>query len=1158
MKNFFKKLSFVLAIAMVLTSLTPAVASAASKNFVTLKGNSSKPVTSVYAWIGGVTRNLDYNIGGKTSGVKGTWKSNNTKVVKVNASTGVLTPVANGTTTVTFTPSNGKNAVKTTVKVRTRAAALHIYDKAEYAAGNKVQLEEKEGVTPFAIELKVGETKELKVTMPLSKKQQNAGAKKASYFTYAEVGDNAIVEAVKDEANGDERAYTLNAKAVGETTVTIVANQTTQANVRNGKYFREAKITVKVVDGLTITDLKASKVNILTATFAAPVDTDDVNVTVTKGTNKVDATVAWNEDKTVATITTTAKMTVGTYTVTAASKTDETKKAEKSVEIENQYVAEIQILNDIALTGSKVVSGDAIDAMEAYVYYKVVDQYGEDLTASTSIQWSTSTGNNPEVQRSEGKLILTRSDQKAFTYGEQIYVTGVYTRTGVSVNATLTIGTAQALHAIEMAGFVKKNTTTLVQTLPSGFKSGEYYLVYDAVDQNGNALKADATYAGGTNNQITFISDNVLVIREIKGDSTNQATTVVLDGHEYNAIPVIPGEYVDRGGEVNITAIATRTGNRTVKNYVVGQNQILASFDMSDPAGTVADGETFEIPFRALDQNGDAITNFVTLSDNLNKLNFSVSEGRVELKEQNDGTAKLFYHDATINWNNSVATDGIDRTVSITSVVVGGSSDNQLLSISDKARPDAISSIALSTAYLEGDSVAIDKLNTFTFLDQYGRPMDPAKYGSKDNGFFQASASGVIPGNDFSDFKYDIVIEYKGSNLALTTGAVQASGDVNIIGSGITVNTAANTQTSLAGNTFNFAIAKARNANQADPTKYENVSPVKAHTFAVVDINQVRNFTVNDFAKQHVQTNNSSAQTGQLAGLKSDNVTGAALGATIPTGYSQTVVLKGTYNGASVTVPARYYTVLGKKVSATSGAVTLGENVIQSASSGAIKWSDLYDVTTSNYLRKDTTDTIKVTVYEVFSNGVSAASQPAMGIELSTNAPATNGGIILKDSVSKVITISDALPVVTTLNLPETYLVTPTDTGFTAESIWTAIDTGLHNSYGCIVLDQYGVHMCDKVNKTYKLSKIEEAAGYAENNFAVSGNDTASASATGAERGDTFVLTITAAKDGVAISKDINVTVGSDTHAILTDSANTYVDVLKKDFLEKQRLNTLQ
>lgn len=245
----------------------------------------------------------------------------------------------------------------------------------------------------------------------------------------------------------------------------------------------------------------------------------------------------------------------------------------------------------------------------------------------------------------------------------------------------------------------------------------------------------------------------------------------------------------------------------------------------------------------------------------------------------------------------------------------------------------------------------------------------------------------------------------------------------------------------------------------------------------------------------------------------------------------------------------------------------LGENIIKEASNSAIKWSHLYDATTANYLRKDTTDTIKVTVYEIFSNGNTNASQPAIGTRLVENTTDAAIGVILKDSVSKVITISDAEPVVTILNAPENKYTKPTNTGLNALSILEEIEVENHGNLGhlsgigvCTILDQYGVSMYEALKNrvTYKFSSIEEIAGYADNNFAVSGNDTPGASAIGAERGDTFVLTITVSDGKNTIAKDIKITVGADTNAKLTDGANEYVDILKKLYLEEQRKNTLK
>ena len=893
-------------------------------------------------------------------------------------------------------------------------------------------------------------------------------------------------------------------------------------------------------------------------------------------------------------------MTAGTYTVTASSKTDTNKKSEKSVEIENQYVASIQILNDLALTGRGSLvgqNGNDLAAAEAYVYYKVMDQYGEDLTASTSIQWSTSCGTPRRNDRSIGKLTLKRTDDKAFTYGEQIYVTGVYAKTGISVNATLTVGAEQALDSIEMAGFVRKNTNKLLDSLPVGFKSDEYYLVFDALDQNGNILTADNKWPG----EATFISDNVLLIREIKNDDkVSNNTTVVIDGYEYNGIIVQPGQYVDRGGEVNITAIATKTGKQTKRNFVVGQNQILTSFSMSSPSDIIADGESVEIPFRALDQNGEEITNFVALADNINQLTFTSSVGNLYLKEEDDGTATLIYKDPLMAWNNSESSDGIDRTISLTSVVVGGGTDSLLLSVSDKARPDAIKDVKVDSVMLEGSKIDLAK-NSFTFLDQYGREMLSAVYGSNDNGFFEAAKSGNIQGLDFSGYTYDVSIKYAGSDNALVSslGGIRAAvhpvsksallnvySKVTPLSAGgiesqktATFVTGNKIQTAAAGNTFTFAIVKTKNNQE------ENVSTEFKKNFTVVDISLVRGFMVEDFDKLYVETAKSNDITGDtgkiaLSASGAGNLITATLAAvgnpTIKPDYYQDVVVKGTYNGESVTIPVGYYTVEGRKVSATSGAVSLTGSSIQHASAAALTWADFYNAGTANYLRKDASDTIKVSIYSIFSNGrpeVNGSEVLGAALGLSPATISAVGYAQLQGSVNKVITMSDAAPVVTKINAPDTITINPNDTKIQAKSILDKIEKdvnhfGIKIGHGvggtCTVEDQYGKSLIHDPNLsiTYKVSNVTETNGFADNNFTVNQNDSEQTEITGAERGDTFVLTITArdSKKNVIVTKDITITVGADSRATLTTDSSTpsYGDKTGlKATLETQRQNSL-
>jgi hypothetical protein len=121
-KNFFKKLSFVLALAMIVTALAPATGVfAAAKP----KLNASK----VYIHVAEKTQEFDFNIANKKTGWKYTWKSSNKDVAEV-ASNGLVTAVGKGTATISVVIKDKKgkkvDTLKGTVVVRDNIKKLTI------------------------------------------------------------------------------------------------------------------------------------------------------------------------------------------------------------------------------------------------------------------------------------------------------------------------------------------------------------------------------------------------------------------------------------------------------------------------------------------------------------------------------------------------------------------------------------------------------------------------------------------------------------------------------------------------------------------------------------------------------------------------------------------------------------------------------------------------------------------------------------------------------------------------------------------------------------------------------------------------------------------------------------------------------------------------
>ena len=864
-------------------------------------------------------------------------------------------------------------------------------------------------------------------------------------------------------------------------------------------------------------------------------------------------------------------MTKGTYTVTAKEGEKETSGSE---EVVAQYVKEIKVLNSVALTGIKkngAADGTDLESGECYVYYDVLDQYGESLKNSTTVEWSTSAVKDSD-RKADGKLTLSRSDKKAFTYGEQIYITGVYAKTGVSTTATLTVGAKQSLNSVEVAGFVKKGTNTLLSSLPSGFKVGAYYLAFSVLDQNGNAMTADNDYVTAPNNDVTFVSDNVLVLKEITASATYPETDVNIDGVDYNAVPVTPGQNVDKGGEVTITAIANKTGNKTEMKVVVGDAQILKSFTMSAPTGIIADGETVNIPFTALDQNGKPITSFTTLASqsDFSNLTLNASEGWLRLVENNDGTASLKWSDSKTLWE-SDSEDGIDRPISLTSVVVGGDTSNMMIYVSDKAMPDSIKDVNMASVIVEGGAEKIN-LSDFTFLDQYGREIggygynemnnrweNPNKGYVKDNGFFKDQ--GVLSGTDFTGYTYGVQVEYKGATKYLDTPVHAGANTINNtttsailyheaqVANGYTITTTGGAVTaSTDDQTVRFTIVKKKAGKDAEET-----STAKNKSFRIVNIDKISGFAIKNLNTLHVQTAATSSDTLKLYNSNVD-IQDKLVTPTIPAAYQQEVKVTGKFGDVTVDIPAAYYTVVGNKVGVQKsgdaitpgalGTIKLDEVstvVPGSTTRSAFVWKDLYDATSANYVRKEATDTITATIYNLY------------GAKANT----------VKDVATKQITIADATPSAKTIKADDayTYLPDTTKIGLTGMNLNCQVSVGDNNNNlswvdahdfigkydvgGFKVVDQYGVDVTTNVTDwKYKISDpVENAAGYAENNFAVTGNDTAAASIVGAELGDQFTLIVSATYNGT-VTKNIKVTVGADAQSNITNGTNNYKDNL--------------
>lgn len=868
-----------------------------------------------------------------------------------------------------------------------------------------------------------------------------------------------------------------------------------------------------------ITELKATSASALQATFDAELPTDAV-ITVTKGSVEVSGKVAVDESKKVVTFTGDANLTAGTYTLTA---TLGEAKESKDVDVKDSYVAEIKVLNEVALTGKKTAA--SVDGSAAYIYYDVLNQYGESVRTSENIEWTTAP-NDKTVDKSLGKITVTKDD--GFTYGSQIYITGVHVKSGQSYSGSVTVGMAQAVNSVEFAGFLSTDDKTKkLENLPANFKKDTYYLLYKTADQNGNAL--DVNDSEFTYGNITFICDAPLVL-DIDATAANQKVFTV-DGEEYAAIPVNPGQYADKGGEVNITAISNKTGVKTTQNYVIGAAGVLKSLTLSSPASIVADGDSkVKIPYTAYDTDGNAVTNYETIVRSSNSLSLSASDNTtLVVKEENDGTAGIYWSDSATYNPKTAATYGesdvcndVSRNISLTTVVVGGESSNMMMEVSDIRRPNAIKSVVLNDdkndVIASGATTALDISGTtngdgdwsteFTYIDQYGAELD----GEKATAFFAWTKSNEF-GKGTEKGTYGIKVETTDDNhLGLASEKVYKDGKY------ISITASA---TGSAIDTVKYSIVRG-----SDAKGYDDVSKVKSVNYTIVPTDKIKNYTISGLDTcQALVTKYSSVANGKgITESENDPVPAVSLDANSNKWTGSGYTVTGTYDGKTVTLPESSYEVSdSSEVSATGDTMT-------GVTAGALVWSDLYDFGAYANPRKNATVDFVVNVLDA------------------TGAP--------KEPLTKTITVSDAEAKAVGLTFNVGYWDGVEDATYsannTAITIRNAANGGTTDDQGLVsiggdmykggvwlyALDQYGRQITTDI--LYTVSDIKENEGefaHKKDNFVVNQNGTATASIEGAEIGDTFKLT--AKVKGTTITDVLNITVTADKMAYISNAGNT-------------------
>ena len=801
MKNFSKKLSFVMATAMVVTSLyAPQGAEAATKNKIVEK-NSKSAVKRKNIYIGGQVVDFDAVVKGKVvKDSKGTWKSSDSKIASVDKN-GKVKARKNGRVTISFKTKATKKTksvtVKMTIDARTRASKMTL--------------------TPSAVVVKEGEKSTVGVNYEISKKIKAAGGKATTYKLFVESSDEKVAKAYVE---GNNKIVVEGvAKSATPVSITVYSAQVYKLeNAKKVKYKLTEKFDVKVNGKFDAKQVRANKISVVgtnLSTKAAAYVVKNTNGIVLNLKDNVEV----NEAGTVATLeSVVGQIPAGLYTVTF----------DKEDPVE--FTAVKQMVEKIVIEPADKLILKGIndpDNKTAYAYYKVLDNFGEDVTEQPL---GANIYANGKAVTKKGEVEFTNNS--AFILGSTFGLTLVDQNSGKTANAVLTVSRESVLSETSFKGLYDKKEKKFVKTLGERADLNDYVLLFEGKDQYGRtynkADKLQVTIAGATGLQV----------------KTGSTAQVKVDGVEYMTVGL--SRFTQdklNAGEATVQAFSLESGKQSTpaKLNVVASTEV-KTLSIGNGPKTIVAGEDAELSYSAVDADGKAVTDYEVLN-------------RVALTGGKDGKGVRFAKRGgkVVLLYTPAAPTTIDRAQIeyISYVTQTNNVGSATVTVNPKRVPTKISGLKKDTATSAtlGNGLTIPA-SKIVFKDQYGEDisLDSLKdnfalkvsFAKNDDVFSEygavtaagtssqaASFSAVTFGNAVTPFDGDTKVV---SASAVTPGSVSVT--LSLIAE--KVNSGTTTYEDVAGSAYTFNIL-AVGLSEVKDAKIEDIGLKQASTGTAVN-----------------------------------------------------------------------------------------------------------------------------------------------------------------------------------------------------------------------------------------------------------------------------------------------------------------------------------
>jgi uncharacterized protein YjdB len=528
------------------------------------------------------------------------------------------------------------------------------------------------------------------------------------------------IELVKTDAEKAAEVTAINAVEIAEASgMTVDTDAATKAIADVQDTVENASLTARINAlnaPITVSSVKATSTNsFAVALSAAPLDTSTYTFTVLSGTTPVTMTPSWSADGATATLTSASNLPAGTYTVDVKNVT--TDLGTTSVTITEQKIASIKI------TSTTLAVQTANGIQTGYASYKVLDQYGTDITTlplANTITFQTGVGG---INASNGEITIKPSANMNLITFPTVEIMAYDLTSGISTSATLKTSTQLGTLSSFVLGTALTNASGGVLT--GGDSTDVFYLPFTATDIDGNPTTNYNLITAG------------LITRSIGGNPNCLITTdpdvtaqIIQDpNNENNAVIQVTdnGNEVLQDMPVGITAV-TYTGKSSSFKGTLKRQETLYKITLQPPTAAVAQNDTsVTIPFTAVDQDGDAITAYSSFFDSKGDPLYTFSSGTTLVKNA-DGSASIVL---TAPSNAGFGATG-DLTVTATTTSGQQSSVNIDIEKNAGAYSLTLGSSIVTAMEQGGSNQSLGVVNTSNnpgglfVVDQYGRNLDLA------------------------------------------------------------------------------------------------------------------------------------------------------------------------------------------------------------------------------------------------------------------------------------------------------------------------------------------------------------------------------------------------------------------------------------------------